>query len=41
MFKYTCLNAISEKGTSLFGADFEKTEDIREGRGHDPQRFHA
>ena len=30
MFKYTCLNAISEKGTSLFGADFEKTEDIRE-----------
>ena len=30
MFKYTCLNAISEKGTSLFGADFEKTEDIKE-----------
>ena len=30
MFKYTCLNVISEKGTSLFGADFEKTEDIRE-----------
>ena len=24
MFKYTCLNAISEKGTSLFGADSRK-----------------
>ena len=29
MFKYTCLNAISEKGTSLIEADLEKTEDIR------------
>ena len=27
MFKYTCLNAISEEGTALFGEDFEKTED--------------
>ena len=30
MFKYTCLNAISEKGTALFGEDFEKTEDFNE-----------
>ena len=30
MFKYTCLNAISEKGTALFGEDFEKTEYFNE-----------
>lgn len=30
MLKYTCLNAISEKGTELFGEGFQQTDDIIE-----------
>lgn len=30
MLKYACLNPISEKGTSLFGEGFQKTEDLIE-----------
>lgn len=30
MFKYACLNAISPKGTAVFSADYEKTEDVND-----------
>ena len=33
MYKYTCLNNISEKGISGFTAAYEKTENIAEAQG--------
>ena len=29
MYKYACLNAISQKGLSCFNADYGKTDDIQ------------
>ena len=33
MFKYACLNNISDKGLEMFTPDFEKTEEISEAQG--------